>query len=284
MALDDSLKPHEMFLRWLRRAHFPDERWLPLGRAGELWSPQSDHPARAWLEERAAELGREIDVTYYLTRSLLDDVLHAAGGVEYSAYRVLEQLDAAQAQFEEQRHQSPETYAFNPHVPHHWVLAPTITWDYANLLTWLRAFADRICRREPSGGVLGLLPAIGDATAGGDIEECLRRYRSRVGGDRQLANYALHASQVPGGGSPSAEITASGALVMRIPDRSSRTIYVFDQFRFDQNRDLRTFAERARSATEELVEGILASLERANARFKAVREADAGLPAAPGGD
>jgi hypothetical protein len=70
------------YYEWLRRsaanmAGFP----------GELWQVVPKNPANDWVRAKAKDLGRDYDdsnIAYYTSRSLLFDVLHAAGAIEYT--------------------------------------------------------------------------------------------------------------------------------------------------------------------------------------------------------
>jgi hypothetical protein len=247
--------------------YVPADGWLPLGKAGELWSDLADHPARPWLDANESTLG-----TFALTRTLLQDVVHAAGGVEQSVGRVLHTLDASQRNVDEMAAANPE---WDPatNAPLHFTLEPSLGWDYANLLTWVRSVEERIDRpgRRDEPRRLGLLPALADAEVRDEVARLLAEFKKAVGGERELANYALHASQLPSPGTPTGRIDDNGLLRFPIPDPSTKAVYIFGQFTYAQDRDLRTFAAQVLDETTKLVEGILAAFERANARIRAAR-------------
>jgi hypothetical protein len=258
------------YARWQYRMNFPSDGWLPLGIAGELWSEQLNHPACAWLDARESPV--EPEAEFQLTRTLLQDVLHAAGGVEHEVVRVLDAIDATQRWFDEAVASDPgwrPEMAARMYVP----LESSLAWDYANLLTWLRTVEERIERRgrRRASLKLGLLPALADATVRDDVARLLRAFKQAVGGERELTNYALHASQIPSPGTPSGRLTEDGLLFFPIPDPSNEPIYIFNQFTYAEGRDLRSFATVVLEATETLVEGILTSFEHANSRLRAAR-------------
>lgn len=262
---EDAYKPPERYSAWFRRAHFPQDGFLPLGRVEELWKDQSGHPAWQWLTDRDGG-------SYRLTWNLLDDVLHAAGGVEHSADRVLWYLDAGERWFAQQQEEHPEVVRVTSGVPYDVGLPSALAWEYSNLLTWLRTVEERIERRGRGPGTkLGLLPQIAEADLRTVVEELLKTFQARVGGERELANYALHAAKLPHD-SPKGRLNEDGTLTMAIPDPATEPIHIFDQFTYDRKRDLRTFAIEALDATEKLIAGLLDAFQAANDRVRSRRE------------
>src|SRR5512132_2780099 len=72
---------------WTRRAFGPPK----LGLQGDIWRLVPKHPATEWVRNKLTHLGRpdsDEDVAYCLNRSLIQDVLHAAGAAEYTANKV----------------------------------------------------------------------------------------------------------------------------------------------------------------------------------------------------
>jgi hypothetical protein len=251
---------------WLRRA-------VPMIPWGELWAEQPDHPARAPIADLAATLGREVPTDFILVHTLLYDLLHAAGGVELHAGRVLAALDLSQSKYDALVAEHPE-FAWQPDVGQHFPIEESLAWDYPNLLTWLRGVEERIDRqvfRRPAR--VGLLPAIGDDQLRAEVEQAAVRFKARVGDERRLANYGLHAAKLPNPSTPNADLHPDGTHVVPIPDPPEEVVYVFDQFTYDEGRDLRTFAREALAATEELMDGILSAFERANDRVTMARAA-----------
>jgi hypothetical protein len=261
----------------LRRYHAWQSRILmdrggpSLGFYGELWRDPLDHPAREPLEHLAARAGADdVSPRYFLIRTLLRDVLHAAGGVEYHAERVLAALDQSQREQDDLAEKDP-TYGWQPgieefHVP----IKESLAWDYPDLLTWLRTVEERICRRVPrSDARIGLLPAIGEPELRAEVERLLRAFKDRDGDERQLANYGLHAAKLPGPSTPSALLQEDGTILVPVPDPPEEPVYVFDLFTYEKGRDLRTFAIEALAATEQLIDGLLDEFARAHERIRA---------------
>lgn len=64
---------------------------MPIGAPLELWRAIPKHPANEWIEEKSRTLDRDCDdkdIAFYSTRTLLDDVVHAAGAIEYTVARI----------------------------------------------------------------------------------------------------------------------------------------------------------------------------------------------------
>jgi hypothetical protein len=260
----------------LRRYHAWQRRMLmdgggpSLGLYGELWRDPLEHPAREQLERLAERSGvADVSSRYFLTRTLLRDVLHAAGGVEYHAERVLAALDHTQRQQDKLAEKDP-TYGWRPGIEELRVsINESLAWDYPDLLTWLRTVEERICRRVPRSDLrIGLLPAIGDPELRADVERLLRAFKDRVGDERQLANYGLHAAKLPDPSSPSALLQEDGTIFVPVPDPPEEPVYVFDLFTYEKDRDLRSFAIEALAATEQLIAGLLDAFARAHERIR----------------
>jgi hypothetical protein len=235
---------------------------------GELWAPQPDHPAREALDDLATDhligrLGRTVATDYLLSRTLPLDVMHAGGGVEYHAERVLDALAQAQHDYDQHIEQQPED-AWSAEVEFHALVPTSLAWEYSDLLTWLRGVEERIDRRVPGSDVrVGLLPAIGDAELRSEVERLLAVFTDRVGDERLLANYGLHAAQVPNPNTPSGLVVEGNRVIVPIPDPPTERVDLFDQFTYEENRDLRTFTAEALAATEAFMDDLLTAFEQA---------------------
>jgi hypothetical protein len=279
----------------LRRYHEWMRRAWTIRPDGELWAEQPDHPAREPVERLGDRLGRGVDVNFIMVRTLLADVVHAAGGVEYHSARVLTALDRSQRNYDDGVADNPPRADPNHEC---FPIEESLAWDYANLVIWLRTVEERVdrlslrfdpapklsrfekglvwllrhrqpdlvWRRRPARTRVGLLPAVGEAQLRAEIEQLLGSFKDRVGDERTLANYGPHAAQLPDPGTPNAALRPDGTLVVPIPDPPAEPIYVFDQFTFDQRRDLATFAIAAVNATDEFMTAILDAFEKAATR------------------
>jgi hypothetical protein len=267
--------------------------------AGELWSVPADHPARARLRPMRIESRRKLEreyglqpeseaetesaLEYYITRSLLQDVVDAAGAVEYSLQKLIAAADEAQTWVDTYL---PARPAGEPAPTNGaWASTTEVRLAYlelANLLTWIRAVDERMDRSAPGAPWraliralpvlrrlirprprVGLLNCLAPGLLRDEVIAALKTYRRRTSDARLLANYALHAAFIPGGGTPSGLIADDGRLLLRVPDRRRRSAEIFDEFTFESGREARTYAAELLAAVEEFVEALVAAFGRA---------------------
>jgi hypothetical protein len=252
-----------------------------LGYWGEHWADLSTtRQGAAWLQ-LAAERGADIDLTYHMTRGLLPEVLYAAGGVERELGQLTDALADVKRFADEARAQHPlpspqEWPVYGLHVS-----TPSMrdaSYIFINLLSWARSTVERTDRPYNPGSAerAGLLPALVPGKLRDSVEAALKDLRAALGEGRFLANYALHAGAVPGGGTPRADILPDGRLVARVPDAIDDHILTWEEFEFTQNRDMLTYATEVMGNIEAFVDKVLDA-------FATDRPARVGpLPAWPG--
>jgi hypothetical protein len=233
-----------------------------LGVWGEHWADLSGTAQAAAWRRLAAERGVDVDINYHMTRVLLDEVLYAAGGAE----RELGQLTDALADV---RRFADEAMAHHPvRSPEEWprygwhVSTPSMreaSYCFVNLLSWARSTLERTDRPYRPGRVerAGLLPALAPGQLHDSVETALRDLKAALRDSRFLANYALHAGAVPGGGSPRADILPDGRLLARIPDLIGDSISTWEEFSFTENRDMLTYAMEVMVGVETFVDAVL---------------------------
>jgi hypothetical protein len=247
---------------------------------GELWADLSATAQAAAWKQLAAERGVHADVKYHMTRGLLPEVLYAAGGVE----RELAQLTAAltdvqrfadQAKAQHPPSSSEEWPLYGRHVS-----TPSMreaSYSFVNLLSWARSTVERTDRpyRLRRAERAGLLPALAPGQLRGSVESALGDLKAALGDYRLLANYALHAGAVPGGGSPRADMLPDGRLLARVPDPIGDAILTWEEFKFAQDRDMLSYATEVMGNIETFVDRVLDA-------FAAARPARVGpLPSWP---
>jgi hypothetical protein len=249
---------------------------MPLGGPGELWRVVPKHPANDWVIESGKAAGGdygEFDVAYYTSRTLLLDVLHAAGAIEYTVQRIDATSAAVQAYAE--RH---EVRADSEELPMGLVTGQVAEAyiEYANLLNWLRTLIDRIRSTDPfSEAKLGLIPALNpEVPLRREVETIFDRLvRDPVIADESaLTNFGLHLHALPGGGSPRAMVDSGGLARLLIPDKPTDRVYVFDQFSYHDQRELVWFAHEVFHRVEEFVGDLLSVFERGTADAMSQRE------------
>ena len=233
---------------------------------GENWRDLSTTAQYAAWRQLAAARGADTDVQYHMTRSLLPEVIYAAGGVE-------RELGLIRTALADVQRFADEGIALFPRTPEEW---PTCGWhvstpsmreasySFTNLLSWARSAMDRTERRDMQGNVVepaGLLPALAPGPLHDSVEAALQDLRDALPDSRLLANYSLHAGAVTGGGSASAEILPDGRVLARVPDPLTARVLTWEAFEFTQDRDMLTYATEVMSSVAAFVEKVLEAFE-----------------------
>ncbi len=247
--------------RWMMRV---GERQL--GAWGEHWADISNTKQYAdWRPLAENRLGPG-GMWYFMTRELLPEVIHAAGGVERE-YALLQAAMADVQRFGEEaatRHPYTDPAA-------KWPLGKNVTpksmrdvsYSFADMLTWARATEERTDRRYKPGGRerAGLLPALAPGPLHDAVKAALKDLRAALRDARFFANYMLHSGAVPGGGTPRAEILPDGRVIARLPDPVPGPVLTWEQFKFTENRDMLTYAAELMTSTEAFTEKVLEAFE-----------------------
>jgi hypothetical protein len=250
------------YLEWPRRVLNGQ-----LGVGSELWADVSAHPAAARLEAVAQSHGRTVDpdeIAYHITRSLLLDVIHAAGGVEYTVERLLSALHEVQQWTDGWVDVLPPPDR-EPPEEGSWVGAGRwdVSFEVSNLLVWARTLGERLENKINQGGVevkIGLLPAL----AQGDLKHQVARFHDELArwlrAEGYLANYTLHVGRLHGG-TPMLRLDTDGQARFLLPDRPAGRIWSWEEFTYRQNRDARAVGEDLLRRVEHFMDGLLASFE-----------------------
>lgn len=150
------------YQEWTRRSFS-----ISLG-FGELWGDLSEHPAVPRLQALARTHGRPVDeseIAYRITRSFMLDVIHAAGGTEYTVEKLLAALNAVQQWSNEHALPSPDMPELEV-SPERW----DVSFEVSNLVVWARTLVERLESKTRKRGIevkIGLLPALAD----GDLKD-----------------------------------------------------------------------------------------------------------------
>jgi hypothetical protein len=239
---------------------------LPLGAPGELWRVVPNNPGNEWVVEQSKAMGRDVDIAYWTSRSLLDDVLQAAGAIEYTVQRI--DVVAASVQAYADKH---DVKSRLDEVPMGLITAEVAEAyiEYANLLNWLRTLGDRMRSTDPySKAKLGLIPALNpEMPLRRDVEMVFDRFERHplIVDEPLLTNFGLHLHALPGGGSPKATITPEGRARLLIPDKPRARVYLFDQFTYTDERELVQFAHDVVKRVEIFVDELLTAFETGTA-------------------
>jgi hypothetical protein len=198
-------------------------------------------------------------ICFEATRSLLDDVVDAAGGVERALDRLHESIDQVRvfhASAVEQHGQLTEgTGLGGPAAEDAW-------YAIEELLVWARALDERLRRPARTKGFpdQGLIPALAD----GPRRDAVISARSKMlttafGEARYLAGLNLHQQSMQSG-TKTAQVRA-GDVVLAFPDRVMRPVSHRWELTYRDNRDGMSFADGVFAAIECFMDEMLAAFE-----------------------
>lgn len=213
------LMPEKMWT-WLHRIHSGPGRTVGLDWGMELWKWDSAlFESKRGISNALRRAGREEDsdsVMFEATRSLLLDVVDAAGGIELSLTRIhsaMERAHEANAEY--------ITEASVSDVPHH-ISHPALEeawYSVDELLVWARTFAERLQRPASDRRLYphqGLIPALAEGPRRQAVVDArVRLLATAVGEARYLSGLNLHMQSIPPG-SRSGRVR-SGRIVLPFP-------------------------------------------------------------------
>ncbi|WP_410671957.1 hypothetical protein [Amycolatopsis sp. cmx-4-68] len=251
--------------QWVKRITWGEGRAVPLDFGMELWKwDVSLYESAEGIRAAMARAGKPLDddaILYEATRSLLADVVDAAGGAEQAHQRFRDAVEAIKAQVA--RWADSDSSVLSDGMG---LVDPTVeaAW-YAleELLVWARVLSDRLKRKPVIRGYRadqGLIPAL----AGGPRRDALVAARARLlqGGVEEatnLSNLSLH-MQSSQTGSRIGRVR-SGEIILPFPDRVTTRIGHRWQLTYDAGRDAVTFADSLMGAIERFMEEMITTLE-----------------------
>lgn len=246
------------YYEWTRRAFGPP----PLGSQPDLWRLVPEHPAAQWTRSRLVSLGHpatDADVAFYLCRSLIQDLIHAAGAAEYTANRVVAAIAAIEELiFRELRPTWSDRDLADLRLAHPLVDYAYIEWS--SFLATLTALTDRVHGREPDAGS-GLIPALEiDHGPRRRIEAAAVRLSTALDRDRSLAVYSKHLHALVTNPAAAARLQF-GRVILPLPSVPTGPVVIFDQFTWAEGRDVLTFTRDGMAAVEAFVNDMLAAFE-----------------------
>ncbi len=242
---------------------------MPLGFIAELWRPIEAWPGIGNIAERARARGRSpdgFDLRKATSRALLVETVNAAQAVMYTVDKIETLVSEVQAWVEEAVPPigpDEEAPLYGRDVGH-----PNLTcasWEFANLLAWLRTLEERIerpaYRAEGRAGLLPMLNPLHPITP--NVRSLVEALRSGALGDRRLTNLVLHNEVVP---SPhqGARLTNDSRVVVRIPDRLEERVDLALELSYGEDRELLALAQRVADDVGQFVDGLLGEFEVAN--------------------
>lgn len=277
MAIPEDLDALPRYEAWRRRRTQPA---LMLKIARAPWADAENLPDyKGWLKV-AKRLDRkgcaDRDPRYYMTRHLVDEVLFAAGGLERELNSLKDSVNSAQAHSDfipgERR---------NPGAGQSKLVlnsALYATYAFINALTWGRSVRERVERNDPTEkqvGFLrsilqrktkrpspvrvsaGLLPSLADGQLKRRLQECLQELDPFLQESRRMANYALHAGAPQGPSTPTFDMRSNGQVFLRIPDKGTKRVAVWDEFTYRDGRDAVSYIQTLFDAVARFVDQML---------------------------
>lgn len=249
---------------WSRRIIHGTGRLVSLDWGKELW--KWDVALYESVDGIVASLNRtgrpfdEDSILFEATRSLLTDVVDAAGGLEASIARLHTALDRAQQQYREwstTAGELPEGGAMmHPATEDAW-------YAFEESLIWGRTLDDRL-RRDPLKRQYppqGLIPALADGPRRNAVIAARSRLlNSGLQEARYLAGLNLHMQSVQAG--TKAATIHAGRLLLPFPDRVDEPISHRWQLTFTTNRDAASFADHLMESVELFMDEMLGAFEQ----------------------
>jgi hypothetical protein len=110
------------------------------------------------------------------------------------------------------------------------------------------------------------------------LNDAYRELDRRCRSESNLTNFGLHSQALPGGGTPTATVTQTGQVRLLIPDLPAERLYLFEQFTYDEERDLSQFAHEVLDSVSRDIDD--SSARSSRARRTRWRLAGSGIAAA----
>jgi hypothetical protein len=260
---------------WFRRSKFPSSANAPLAWGSEYWDaePKSYEgweeikriitgPSPNWEDPDMAEERINKSLAFRLSWQLLDEVIVAAGGIEYSANAFKDSISELQDYCDKYKIVAltdVQTGVFHQS-------ATTAWYEFTNVLFWSRTLEERLERKpsSPREGLRkqGLLPALTEGSLKTEVQRLIRRLRSGpVGEARKLTNFSLHIALVkhPFSG---ANVDEKGKVHMLIPGMPINKVANWNLLDWTQQRDGVNFIEGVVNSTEEFMDELLTAFEK----------------------
>ncbi len=235
-----------------------------LGSGNELWAFPSDYPTLVHLRRVWQKLGRKCDfndLTYYASRDLILEVIEAAGAVEYAVQRL------ETAAVEAQKWVTDHPWPLVPGAPRQGTSAPPTVrlayLDFNSVVVWVRGVQERLDRKAGLSRA-GLVNVLAERRLRKDVRSAHSKFLNRTKEARFLANFGLHASRVQrNAGTASAEVLDDRTIVLRMPDRVTKSVEVFDEFTFTEGREIVGYANELLTAVDDLIDALLDAFDQA---------------------
>ncbi len=251
--------------RWSHRIFFDEDRTVSLDWGTELWKWDiSRYESAAVIESAFRRIGRAFDnddLLYYATRTLLTDIVDAAGGVERSYERFRQSMARAQETCEEWERQNGRAFSEDTGISDGSV--EDAWYSIEELVIWTRVLLDRLKRTSVKKGFpdQGLIPGMAE----GPRRDAVIRARSGLlssaaGEARYLAGLDLHMQPYRAGSKGGC--IRSGRVILEFPDPVCGYIDHQLQLTFDTGRDGISFADAIMVAVSRFMDELIIAFEQ----------------------
>jgi hypothetical protein len=259
---------------WTRRIHFGAGRTVSLDWGQELWKwDVCLYESADGIAAALRRSGLPFDdgmILFDATRSLLLDVVDAAGGVERSHTRlhqamahVQETWDRWQSQWQSTIGGRPESGELRDGMGMTDSSVEDAWYTVEELLVWARTLDDRLRRAAKKKGYpdQGLIPALAE----GPRRDAVIRARSRllsagVTEARYLSGLNLHMQSIQAGSKHGR--LRSGRIVLPFPDHVTAPVNHRWDLTYKSDRDAVSFADGLMAAVECFLDDLISAFER----------------------
>ena len=250
---------------WRNRLHFPENAKAGLNFPAEVWmwdiaSYESAAGIRRVLQ-RGTTTPDEEEVLYRVVRSLISDVIDAAGGVEHAYSSWCSLLAQATAEFSEWQQAFVGDHAETTTFAHPFL--DQALYELHHLTSWARTLDERLERRPRDSTrfpTQGLIPAM----APGPRLDAVRLARDQMRRDgvheaRILSNLVLHMQPIALG-TPTA-VLVEGRIQVPFPDRVAEPVSHHLELTYASGRQASQFADGLMRAVEAFMNSLLEAFE-----------------------
>ncbi len=201
-----------------------------------------------------------IDLRFYMTRGLVDEVIYAAGGMEREVIALKEILALAQQFCDFHNIIPPKDSLTTPSLGLN--AAYHASYSLVNAFSWARTVQERV-ERHKDGKAYGLLPSLKDSDLKTHITTDFRKLKRRLRSSVYAANYVLHAGALHGASStPTFQLKPDGTAYLQFPDAMNKQITTWNEHTYDAKRDALVELQKQFDAVAKFIDQTLDAFDK----------------------